>query len=151
VFKAPDVAMNPDDFVVKQVFYTSKDGTKLNKQNVFDDFIAAAEYLIAEGYTIQKSSPYHNIREGAEYPAIMVTTADTDDRVVPGHSFKYTAALQEAQGGDDPVLIRIETRAAHVAGVPTDKVIEGYSENWSFLLHNLEMDLREGFGGEEET
>jgi prolyl oligopeptidase len=184
------------------------------KSTVFDDFIAAAEYLIAEGYTnseklaifggsnggllvgavinqrpelfgaaipavgvmdmlrfhkftagrfwtddygssdnpeefeaLMKYSPYHNIREGAEYPAIMVTTADTGDRV----SFKYTAALQEAQGGDDPVLIRIETRAGHGAGVPTDKVIEGYSDNWSFLLHNLEMDLREGFGGEEET
>jgi prolyl oligopeptidase len=282
VFKAPDVAMNPEDFVVKQVFYTSKDGTrvpmfishrkdvvpdgntptmlygyggfnismtpsysttrltwmdmggiyalanlrgggeygeewhqagtKLNKQNVFDDFIAAAEYLIEEGYTnseklaifggsnggllvgavvnqrpdlfgaaipavgvmdmlrfhnftagrfwtddygssdnpeefeaLMKYSPYHNISEGADYPAIMVTTADTDDRVVPGHSFKYAAALQEAQAGDDPVLIRIETRAGHGAGVPTDKVIEGYADNWSFLLHNLEMELREGF------
>ena len=100
---------------------------------------------------LMKYSPYHNIREGAEYPAIMVTTADTGDRVVPGHSFKYTAALQEAQGGDDPVLIRIETRAGHGAGVPTDKVIESYSDNWSFLLHNLEMDLREGFGGEDDT
>ena len=185
---------------------------------MFDDFIAAAEYLIAEGYTnseklaifggsnggllvgavinqrpelfgaaipavgvmdmlrfhnftagrfwtddygssdnpeefeaLMKYSPYHNIREGVDYPAVMVTTADTDDRVVPGHSFKYTAALQEAQGGDDPVLIRIETRAGHGAGVPTDKVIESYSDNWSFLLHNLEMDLREGFGGEDDT
>jgi prolyl oligopeptidase len=283
VFKAPEVAMNPDDFVVKQVFYTSKDGTRvpmfishrrdvvpdgnapamlygyggfnismtpsysttrltwmdmggiyavanlrgggeygeewhqagtrLNKHNVFDDFIAAAEYLIEEGYTnpdklaifggsnggllvgavlnqrpelfgaaipavgvmdmlrfhnftagrfwtddygssenpeefeaLMKYSPYHNINKGADYPAIMVTTADTDDRVVPGHSFKYTAALQEAQAGDDPVLIRIETRAGHGAGVPTDKVIENYADNWSFLLHNLEMELREGFG-----
>ena len=283
IFKTPDVAMNPDDYVVKQVFYSSKDGTrvpmfiahrkdvvpdgntptmlygyggfnismtpyystvrltwmdmggvyavanlrgggeygeewhqggtKLNKQNVFDDFIAAAEYLIAEGYTntdklaifggsnggllvgavvnqrpdlfgaaipavgvmdmlrfhnftagqfwtddygssdnpeefdaLLKYSPYHNIKEGTDYPAILVTTADTDDRVVPGHSFKYAAALQEAQAGDDPVLIRIETRAGHGAGVPTDKVIEGYSDSWAFLLENLEMKLPEGFG-----
>jgi prolyl oligopeptidase len=283
VFKTPEVAMNPEDYVVKQVFYTSKDGTripmfishrkdvvpdgntpamlygyggfnisltpsysttrltwmdmggvyavanlrgggeygeewhqggtKLNKQNVFDDFIAAAEYLVAEGYTnpeklaifggsnggllvgavlnqrpdlfgaalpavgvmdmlrfhnftagrfwtddygssdnpeefeaLRAYSPYHNIREGADYPAVMATTADTDDRVVPGHSFKYTAALQKAQAGDDPVLIRIETRAGHGAGVPTDKVIEGYSDRWAFLLKNLEMQLPEGFG-----
>ncbi|MDX2428633.1 MAG: prolyl oligopeptidase family serine peptidase, partial [Xanthomonadales bacterium] len=93
-----------------------------------------------------KYSPYHNIKEGTDYPAILVTTADTDDRVVPGHSFKYAAALQEAQAGDDPVLIRIETRAGHGAGVPTDKVIEGYSDSWAFLLENLEMELPEGFG-----
>jgi prolyl oligopeptidase len=279
VFKAPEVAMNPDDYVVKQVFYTSKDGTRvpmfishrkdvvpdgntptmlygyggfnismtpsystvrltwmdmggvyavanlrgggeygeewhqagtrLNKQNVFDDFIAAAEYLIGEGYTrpeklaifggsnggllvgavvnqrpdlfgaaipavgvmdmlrfhnftagrfwtddygssdnaaLLKYSPYHNIRKGTIYPAIMVTTADTDDRVVPGHSFKYAAALQEAQAGVAPVLIRIETRAGHGAGVPTDKVIANYSDNWAFLLENLGMKLPEGFG-----
>jgi prolyl oligopeptidase len=282
-FKTPDVAMNPDDYVVKQVFYTSRDGTrvpmfishrkdvvpdgntptmlygyggfnisitpsysttrltwmdmggiyavanlrgggeygeewhqagtKLNKQNVFDDFIAAAEYLIEEGYTqpeklaifggsnggllvgvvlnqrpelfgaaipavgvmdmlrfhnftagrfwtddygssdnpdefeaLLKYSPYHNIKKGTEYPAIMATTADTDDRVVPGHSFKYAAALQEAQAGDEPVLVRIETRAGHGAGVPTDKVIENYSDNWAFLLENLGMKLPEGFG-----
>jgi prolyl oligopeptidase len=282
-FKTPDVAMNPEDYIVKQVFYSSKDGTripmfiahrkdvvpdgstptmlygyggfnismtpyystvrltwmdmggvyavanlrgggeygeewhqagtKLNKQNVFDDFIAAAEYLIAEGYTkpeklaifggsnggllvgavlnqrpelfgaaipavgvmdmlrfhnftagrfwtddygssdnpeefaaLMKYSPYHNLKKGADYPAIMVTTADTDDRVVPGHSFKYTAALQEAQGGEAPVLIRIETRAGHGAGVPTEKVIEDYSDKWAFLLENLEMKLPEGFG-----
>jgi prolyl oligopeptidase len=188
-------------------------GTRLNKQNVFDDFIAAAEYLTTEGYTnpdrlaifggsnggllvgavlnqrpdlfgaaipavgvmdmlrFQKFtagrfwtddfgssddpeefaalltySPYHNIRKGTEYPAVMVTTADTDDRVVPGHSFKYAAALQEAQAGDAPVLIRIETRAGHGAGVPTDKRIANYSDNWAFLLENLGMELPEGFG-----
>lgn len=283
VFKTPEVAMNPDDYIVKQVFYSSKDGTRvpmfishrkdvtpgsstpallygyggfnisqtpsysttrltwmdmggiyvvanlrgggeygeewhqagtrLKKQNVFDDFIAAAEFLIEEGYTspdklaifggsnggllvgavvnqrpdlfgaaipavgvmdmlrfhhftagrfwtddygssddpeefaaLLKYSPYHNIRKGTVYPAVMVTTADTDDRVVPGHSFKYAAALQEAQAGDAPVLIRIETRAGHGAGVPTDKVIANYSDNWAFLLENLDMTLPEGFG-----
>jgi prolyl oligopeptidase len=93
-----------------------------------------------------KNSPYHNVKQGTDYPAILVTTADTDDRVVPGHSFKYAAALQQAQAGDAPVLIRIETRAGHGAGVPTDKVIAGYSDSWAFLLENLEMKLPEGFG-----
>jgi prolyl oligopeptidase len=282
VFKAPDVVFNPDDYVIEQVFYKSKDGTrvpmfishlksvvpdgsrptmlygyggfnismqpsfsptrlawmemggiyavanmrgggeygeewhkagtKLQKQNVFDDFIAAAEFLIDEGYTNSEKlaifggsnggllvgavtnqrpelfgaalpavgvmdmlrfhkftagrfwtddygssdnpdefaallaySPYHNIREGTEYPAILVTTADTDDRVVPGHSFKYAAAIQQAQAGDAPVLIRIETRAGHGAGVPTEKVIEDYADRWSFLVRNLDMRLPEGY------
>ena len=91
-------------------------------------------------------SPYHNIKPGTQYPAVLVTTADTDDRVVPSHSFKYAAALQAAQAGDAPVLIRIETRAGHGAGVPTDKVIEAYADRWSFLLENLEFDLPEGYG-----
>lgn len=189
-----------------------KAGTKLQKQNVFDDFIAAAEYLIAEGYTSPEKlaifggsnggllvgavtnqrpelfgaaipavgvmdmlrfqnftagrfwvddygssedpeefaallaySPYHNVKEGTKYPAILITTADTDDRVVPGHSFKYAAAMQKAQGGDAPVLIRIETRAGHGAGVPTDKVIEEYADRWAFLVRNLDMRLPEGY------
>ena len=188
-------------------------GTKLKKQNVFDDFIAAAEYLIAENYTnpdklavfggsnggllvgavtnqrpdlfaaaipavgvmdmlrfheftagrfwvddygsaedpqefkaLYAYSPYHNIRAGTEYPAVLVTTADTDDRVVPGHSFKYAAAIQAAQGGDAPVLIRIETRAGHGAGVPTDKRIQDYADRWAFLAHNLNLRLPEGYG-----
>jgi len=283
VFKQPDVDFDPDDYQVEQVFYESKDGTrvpmfishrkdvvpdgnrptmlygyggfnisiqpsysttrltwmemggiyavanlrgggeygeewhqagtKLNKQNVFDDFIAAGEYLIENNYTnsdklaifggsnggllvgavtnqrpelfgaaipavgvmdmlrfhhftagrfwtddygsadnadefaaLRAYSPYHNIREGTEYPAILVTTADTDDRVVPGHSFKYAAAIQRAQGGDAPVLIRIETRAGHGAGVPTDKVIEDYADRWAFLVRNLDMRLPEGYG-----
>lgn len=186
-------------------------GTKLDKQNVFDDFIAAAEYLIGNSYSRKEKlaifggsnggllvgavtnqrpdlfaaaipavgvmdmlrfhrftagrfwvddygssddpeqfkalvaySPYHNIAPGTPYPAVMATTADTDDRVVPGHSFKYMAALQAAQAGDAPVLIRIETRAGHGAGKPTDKVIEEYADRWAFLLENLEMDLPEG-------
>ena len=188
-------------------------GTKLNKQNVFDDFIAAAEYLIDENYTspdklaifggsnggllvgavinqrpdlygaaipavgvmdmlrfhlftagrywtddygsaddpeefkaLYAYSPYHNVKEGTDYPAVMVTTADTDDRVVPGHSFKYAAAIQAAQGGSAPVLIRIETRAGHGAGVPTEKIIQSYADQWSFLVDNLNMQLPEGYG-----
>ncbi len=283
VFKAPEVPFNPDDYVVDQVFFESKDGarvpmfiahhrevlpdgnrptllygyggfnisqrpafsvtrlawmemggiyavanlrgggeygaewhkagTKLDKQNVFDDFIAAAEYLIENDYTnpgrlaifggsnggllvgavtnqrpdligaaipavgvmdmlrfhrftagrfwvddygssddpeefeaLYAYSPYHNVKEGTDYPAILVTTADTDDRVVPGHSFKYAAALQKAQAGDAPVLIRIETRAGHGAGVPTEKVIEDYADRWAFLVKNLRMRLPEGYG-----
>jgi prolyl oligopeptidase len=169
------------------------------KQNVFDDFIAAAEFLIAEGITSKRQlaiqggsnggllvgavvnqrpdlfaaalpavgvmdmlrfnlwtagrywvddygypdretdfrtllaySPYHNIRAGADYPAVLVTTADTDDRVVPGHSFKYVAALQAARAGSKPHLIRIETRAGHGSGKPTEKIIEEYADLWAF-------------------
>ena len=179
------------------------DGGRLaNKQNVFDDFIAAGEYLKAQGITTPNGlairggsnggllvgavtnqrpdlidaaqaavgvmdmlrfdrwtagrywvddygypskeadfqtlltySPYHNIRSGVEYPPVLVTTADTDDRVVPGHSFKYTAALQAADAGDKPHLIRIETRAGHGSGKPTDKVIEEGADVLSFLAH----------------
>jgi prolyl oligopeptidase len=176
------------------------DGRLAQKQNVFDDFIAAAEHLIAEGITtrdklaiegrsnggllvgavvnqrpdlfaaaipavgvmdmlrfnrftagrywvddygdpgkeadfrvLRAYSPYHNIRSGVDYPAIMVTTADTDDRVVPGHSFKYAAALQAASIGPKPHLIRIETRAGHGMGKPTDKIIEEYADLWAFV------------------
>lgn len=175
-------------------------GRLANKQNVFDDFIAAGEYLIAQGVTpkngltiqggsngglligavanqrpdlfaagnaavgvmdmlrfdkftagrywtddygypgkeadfrvLRAYSPYHNIRSGQTYPALLVTTADTDDRVVPGHSFKYTAALQAADTGPKPHLIRIETRAGHGAGKPTDKVIAESSDVLAFL------------------
>lgn len=283
VFRQPDVDFNSDDYVVKQVFYESKDGTrvpmfishrkdvvpnsqtptmlygyggfnisltpsfsitrlawmemggvyavanlrgggeygkewhkagtKLQKQNVFDDFIAAAEYLIAENYTnssklaifggsnggllvgavtnqrpdlfgaaipavgvmdmlrfheftagrfwvddygssenpeefdaLYAYSPYHNVKPGADYPAVLVTTADTDDRVVPGHSFKYAAAMQKAQAGEAPILIRIETRAGHGAGKPTDMIIKDYADRWAFLVRNLGMKLPEGYG-----
>lgn len=175
-------------------------GRLAHKQNVFDDFIAAAEHLIAQGITSKEKlaiegrsnggllvgavvnqrpdlfaaaipavgvmdmlrfnrftagrywvddygdpgkaedfavlhaySPYHNIRDGTDYPAIMITTADTDDRVVPGHSFKYAAALQAAQIGPKPHLIRIETRAGHGMGKPTDKQIEEYADLWAFV------------------
>jgi prolyl oligopeptidase len=183
-------------------------GTKNHKQNVFDDFIAAAEYLIAEKYTstpklaiqggsnggllvgacmtqrpdlygaclpavgvmdmlrfqkftagrywvddygsadnaeefpaLYAYSPYHALLKNGpkKYPATLVTTADTDDRVVPGHSFKFAAALQAMQTGPAPVLIRIETRAGHGAGKPTAKIIEEYADQWAFLVKNLGM------------
>ena len=187
-------------------------GTRLNKQNVFDDFISAAEWLIANRYTspeklaiqggsnggllvgavmtqrpdlfgaalpqvgvmdmlrfqkftagrfwvddygssdnpeefkaIYKYSPYHNLKK-ADYPATLVTTADHDDRVVPGHSFKFAAALQEAHTGTDPVLIRIETRAGHGAGKPITKTIEEIADMWSFLVANLGLTLPSDFG-----
>jgi prolyl oligopeptidase len=187
-------------------------GTKLHKQNVFDDFIAAAEYLIKNNYTkpaklavqggsngglligavetqrpdlfgatlpavgvmdmlrfnqftagrywvddygssanadefkaLYAYSPYHNIKAGTKYPATLITTADTDDRVVPGHSFKYAAAIQEAQAGPAPVLIRIETRAGHGGGKPTAKVIEETTDEMAFLVKNLGMKLPKTF------
>ena len=177
---------------------------KANKQNVFDDFIAAAEYLINQGYTrteklaiggrsngglligacmtqrpdlfgvclpnvgvldmlrfhkftigwawvsdygspddtdefatLRAYSPYHNIQPGVSYPPTMVMTGDHDDRVFPAHSFKFAAALQAAQSGEAPVLIRIETRAGHGAGKPTTKLIEEFSDMWTFALENM--------------
>ena len=86
-------------------------------------------------------SPYHNVKKGTKYPATLVLTADTDDRVVPGHSFKFLAALQYAQAGDAPVLGRIETRAGHGAGKPTAKVIDEIADEWAFLVKNLGMKL----------
>lgn len=267
--RTPKVAFNPEDFVVTQRFFTSKDGTRVpmfvshrkdldpkkthptllyayggfnisstpafsasrlawmemggvfvvanirgggeygkawhdggrlaNKQNVFDDFAAAGEALVKSGITTPQQlaiqggsnggllvgavvnqrpelfaaalpavgvmdmlrfdrftagrywvddygvpakaadfktlyaySPYHNIKGGKDYPAILVTTADTDDRVVPGHSFKYAAALQAARIGDKPHLIRIETRAGHGSGKPTDKIIAEAADLWAF-------------------
>lgn len=277
LFREAKVGFDPQDYQVEQVFYTSRDGTRIpmfishkrglprdgnrptllygyggfnisltpvfsvsrlawmeiggvfampnlrgggeygeawhsagkyeKKQNVFDDFIAAAEWLIANKYTqpsrmaiqgrsnggllvgacmtqrpdlfgaclpgvgvmdmlrfhkftagrywvdeygssddarlfaaIRKYSPYHNLKPGTSYPATMVTTADTDDRVVPGHSFKFAAALQAAHKGEAPVLIRIETRAGHGAGKPTDKQIEEVADEWAFLADNLQME-----------
>ena len=276
VFKAPTIDFDPSGYETQQVFYTSKDGTRVpmfithkkgltldgsnptllygyggfnisltpsfsvanlvwlemggvyavpnlrgggeygegwhqagmlaNKQNVFDDFIAAAEYLIAQRYTstpklaiaggsnggllvgaamtqrpdlfgaalpavgvmdmlrfhkftigwawvtdygsadsasqfpsLYKYSPLHNIRAGTKYPATLVTTADHDDRVVPGHSFKFTATLQAAQAGPAPVLIEIETKAGHGAGKPTSKIIEEQADRFAFLVKNLGM------------
>lgn len=180
-------------------------GMKMNKQNVFDDFIAAAEYLIKEKYTspgklaiaggsnggllvgavtnqrpelfkvsfpavgvmdmlrfhkftigaswvteygsseeseemfkyLLGYSPLHNIKENINYPAMMVTTADHDDRVVPSHSFKYISTIQEKYKGTNPVLIRIETKAGHGSGKPTAKIIEEYSDMWSFFFYNI--------------
>ena len=182
-------------------------GTKKNKQNVFDDFIAAGEWLIANKYTstpklaigggsnggllvgacltqrpdlfgaalpavgvmdmlrfqkftigwawtsdygsadddaamfayLRGYSPYHNLKAGTKYPATMVTTSDHDDRVVPAHSYKFTAALQADQAGAAPVLIRIETKSGHGAGRPTAKVIEESADRWAFLWRELKM------------
>jgi len=182
-------------------------GMKLNKQNVFDDFIAAAEWLIDNKYTqpqklaigggsnggllvgacitqrpdlfgaalpavgvmdmlrfhkftigwawcaeygspenpeefqtLYAYSPLHNLKPGTAYPATMITTADHDDRVVPAHSFKFAAALQAAHQGENPVLIRIETKAGHGAGKPTAKIIEEVADRWAFLVKTLEME-----------
>ncbi len=182
-------------------------GMKDKKQNVFDDFIAAAEWLIDNQYTCTKKlaiaggsnggllvgacmtqrpdlfgvvlpavgvldmlrfhkftigwawcseygspdnesdfatllaySPLHNLKQGTTYPATMITTADHDDRVVPAHSFKFAAALQAAHQGDNPVLIRIETKAGHGAGKPTTKIIEEAADKWAFLVANLGME-----------
>lgn len=273
LYLRPEVAFNPDDFTTEQIFFTSKDGTRVpmfvsykkglkrngknpcylygyggfqinltpsfspssimfmeqggvyvfvtlrggleygekwhkagmleNKQNVFDDFISAAEYLIENKYTsshklaiaggsnggllvgacevqrpdlfavclpsvgvmdmlryhkftigwgwvveygssdnpeqfeyIYKYSPLHNIKEGVEYPATLITTGDHDDRVVPAHSFKFAAQMQYAQAGDAPILIRIETKAGHGAGKPTSKRIEEATDSYAFLFQN---------------
>jgi prolyl oligopeptidase len=103
-----------------------------------DDYGSPAE----EKYfrTLYAYSPYHNIRSGKVYPAILVTTADTDDRVVPGHSFKYAAALQAADIGPKPHLIRIETRAGHGSGKPTDKIIEQFADMWAFIAEHTGMN-----------
>ena len=276
LWREPEVDFDPQDFVVRQVFYESRDGTRvpmfiahrrdlepdgnrptllygyggfnisilpsfsaarlgwmemggvyaqpnlrgggeygedwheagktLHKQNVFDDFIAAAEWLIANGYTrpeklaiqgrsnggllvgvamtqqpglfgaalpavgvmdmlryhrftagrywveeygsvdepeefaaLRAYSPYHNLHPGTTYPATLVTTADTDDRVVPGHSFKFAAALQAAHEGQPPVLIRVETGAGHGSGKPTGKLIDEAADLWAFLAATLDF------------
>ena len=90
-----------------------------------------------------KYSPLHNLKPGVNYPATIVTTADHDDRVVPAHSFKYAAALQAAQAGNNPTLIRIETKAGHGAGKPTSKQIEEAADIWSFTMYNLGMKFSE--------
>jgi prolyl oligopeptidase len=79
---------------------------------------------------------------GKEYPAILVTTADTDDRVVPAHSFKYAAALQAASIGDKPHLLRVENRAGHGAGKPIDKLIEEYADSYAFAAHFTGLDIQ---------
>jgi prolyl oligopeptidase len=91
--------------------------------------------------TLFAYSPYHRIFRRA-YPAVLVSTADHDDRVVPAHSFKYTARLQAAQKGRAPILIRIETKAGHGAGMPTSKRIDGVADRWTFLARNLRMKVK---------
>lgn len=184
-------------------------GIKLKKQNVFDDFISAGEYLIINNYTtsdylairggsnggllvgatmtqrpdlakvalpavgvldmlryhtftagagwaydygtaeddkemfdyLKGYSPVHNVKEGVEYPATMITTGDHDDRVVPAHSFKFAAELQRKQNGNNPTLIRIETDAGHGAGTPVSKTIEEYADIFGFTLYNMGFDV----------
>ena len=99
---------------------------------------------IGEGFAEQFKflhaySPLHNLEPGAHYPATLVTTADHDDRVVPGHSFKFAAALQAAQSGPAPTLIRIQTKAGHGFGKPTAILIEEFADIWAFLVKILEM------------
>ena len=109
-----------------------------------DDYGSAddpEEFRVLRSY-----SPYHNLKPGTAYPATLVTTADTDDRVIPGHSFKFAAALQAAQAGPKPVLIRIETRAGHGAGTPVAKRIEESADTFAFVVANLGMKLPRGFG-----
>lgn len=288
LFKKPNVDINPDRYETKQVFYKSKDGTrvpmfithakglkldgsnptylyayggfnipitpgfsvsnavwlemggvyaqanirgggeygkewhdagkKLTKQNCFDDFIAAAEWLIANKYTstpklsigggsnggllvgacitqrpelfgaalpavgvldmlrfhkftigymwtsdygsvdnpeefqaLYKYSPLQNLKPGTSYPATLITTADHDDRVWPGHSFKFAAALQEANSGSNPVMIRIETKAGHGAGKPTSKQIEEAADRWAFLVRSLKMSVDDKLKGSPPT
>ena len=180
-------------------------GIQQKKQNVFDDFISAAEYLIAENITspeflairggsnggllvgvvmtqrpelmkvalpavgvldmlryhkftsgagwsydygtseeskemfdyLKGYSPVHNVKQKTRYPATLITTGDHDDRVVPAHSFKFAAELQDKQHGDNPVLIRIETNAGHGAGTPVSKTIEQYADIFGFTLYNM--------------
>jgi prolyl oligopeptidase len=183
-------------------------GMKLKKQNVFDDFIAAAEWLIANKYTstpklairggsngglligacitqrpdlfgatlpevgvmdmlrfqkftigwawtsdygssddpedfkaLYAYSPLHNLKPGTKYPPTLIATSDHDDRVVPGHSFKFAATMQADQAGPAPVLIRIETKAGHGAGKSITKLIDETADTWSFLAHNLDMKV----------
>jgi prolyl oligopeptidase len=87
-------------------------------------------------------SPLHNLKQGTAYPATLITTADHDDRVVPAHSFKYAAALQEANESSNPTLIRIDTKSGHGAGKPMAKVIEEQADTYSFIFWNLGMDFK---------
>jgi prolyl oligopeptidase len=97
-----------------------------------------AMFDVLHGY-----SPYHNVPEGGDYPATLITTADTDDRVVPGHSFKYAAELQASNTGDAPTLIRIESSAGHGAGTPISKLVEEAADRWAFIAYHTGLDLRE--------
>jgi hypothetical protein len=110
------------------------------KTDDYGDPANAADFTVLRAY-----SPYHNIRSGQRYPAILVTTADTDDRVVPGHSFKYTAALQASDIGPMPHLIRIDTRAGHGAGKPTGKRIAETADQWAFIARHTGLRLPQGY------
>jgi prolyl oligopeptidase len=105
-----------------------------------DDYGSSMSESKEEFDALYAYSPYHNLVSGTSYPPTMVTTADTDDRVVPGHSFKFAARLQESQAGPNPCLIRIETKAGHGAGKPTAKIIEEAADQWAFLAKHLGMN-----------
>jgi prolyl oligopeptidase len=92
---------------------------------------------------LYKYSPLHNLKPGTHYPATLVTTADHDDRVVPAHSFKFAATLQECHKGENPVLIRVDVDAGHGAGKPTSKTIDEAADVWSFVMWNLGMRFKE--------
>jgi prolyl oligopeptidase len=106
-----------------------------------DDYGSSESKDPEEFKVLSSYSPYHNLKPGTKYPATLVTTADSDDRVMPSHSFKFAAQLQYCQAGPAPVLIRIETRAGHGAGRPTTMVIEEAADQWAFLVRNLNMKL----------
>ena len=93
-------------------------------------------------YKTEKYSPLHTLKEGTAYPATLITTADHDDRVVPAHSFKFAARLQEVHRGSSPVLIRIESKAGHGAGKPTGKQIEEAADIWSFVMQQFGMTMK---------
>ena len=120
----------------------------------FDRFTAGRYWTDDYGYPSKEAdfrnllrySPYHNIKGGQAYPAILVTTADTDDRVVPGHSFKYTAELQHEDIGSRPHLIRIETRAGHGSGKPTDKIIAEAADKYAFAAKWTGLDVKSSRG-----
>ncbi|MDQ2871635.1 MAG: prolyl oligopeptidase family serine peptidase, partial [Candidatus Eremiobacteraeota bacterium] len=95
--------------------------------------------------TLIKYSPYQNIKIGTHYPPTLISTADHDDRVFPAHSFKFAAAMQHAQAGDAPVLLRVDTRSGHGGGKPITKVIDDYADTYSFLIQNLHMTLPASF------
>jgi prolyl oligopeptidase len=96
-----------------------------------------------EGFDyLYKYSPLHSLKKGVKYPATLAFTADHDDRVVPAHTFKFMATLQEYQGGPNPVLVRIDTKAGHGGGKPTDKTISEAADLWSFVFWNLGMEVK---------
>ena len=107
-----------------------------------DDY-GNADKDAAEFKALYAYSPYHNLKPDTEYPPTLVSTADHDDRVVPWHSFKFAARLQAAHKGDNPVLIRIETKAGHGSGKPTAKVIEEVADEWAFLAKHLKMKMKQ--------
>ena len=101
----------------------------------------SSEKSKADFENLYKYSPLHNLKTGTAYPATMITTADHDDRVVPAHSFKFAATLQEKHKGENPILIRIDSKAGHGAGKPTSKIIEEVADIWSFVFWNFNYEI----------